>query len=289
MKGIGRFPRTLRYGLAVGIWLLVAGIVAGLSWVIPSHAEAVSTTKVATVQPYESTYRFEAYSPPTKTLLAQAGAALKLTSSKPSNGQKDALIDAPIELQFSQPLPENFEEFQLTVNPDASLAFNSAGDRMILKPKEPLKYSTEYTLELPKQDAISLADPVKLQFQTEPQYTYKRDVQPILDARCVGCHQIGGRQRQSRIDDYDSVMAYVTPGSTDSPLIAARFVQRHANTVRAIGPTAGRRGGSPEIAYAKSIGADVGLLGTLQPNELEVVTTWIVQDKAVEDTSARRE
>lgn len=216
--------------------------------------------------------------------LVPAQTPLQLVGASPQPDAVDVLIDSPIQLQFSAPLDPEFEELTLSLMPAVPLAFDTVGDQLILEPTENLAFSTDYTLSVPSQAAIPLAADIELKFRTEPQFTYDRDVKPLLEASCVGCHQPAGRFRQWPLHDYAAVMAYVEAGSDSSALLNPRWAQRHSTVA---GITDFRRpGGSPELAYIQQRGTPLDRLGVWTAEEVNLVRTWIVQDQAVEATTA---
>lgn len=115
------------------------------------------------------------------------------------------------------------------------MAFDIQGNELIIKPLQLLSYSTDYRVILPATKELDLQSPIELTFRTEPQYTYQRDIKPLLDASCVGCHQRTGRMRRSSLDSYAAVMRYVTPGSESSELLKQRWLARHAVIQRSAG------------------------------------------------------
>lgn len=204
-----------------------------------------------------------------------------LVSSEPANEATDVLVDSDVYLQFSQPLGTDFEELQLTFEPEVELSFATQDDYLVLQPIEQWDYSTEYTIEIPPQPSLPVAAPLKLVFKTEPQYTYERDVKPLLDTSCVACHQPAGRQRRSPLNSYDTAMKYVQPGEASSVLLDPKWTGRHAR-IR-------QTGRSIEFAYARARNISIEkIVNGWSPEEVEIVRTWIVQDQAVQSTTARQ-
>jgi hypothetical protein len=222
----------------------------------------------------------------------------------PQDQAKNVSVKDPIRLQFNQLLPQDLQQLRIAADPELKLVFELDQDTLILQPVEPLRYSTDYTLVVNQVTSEPLQEPIQIRFRTEPQYTYVEDIQPLLDASCVGCHQKNGRMRRSPLENYTSVMVYVVPGSAESELIDPQWTRRHAQIQRATvlartglpttptpSPTflpfqkLDRGPGSPEIAYVLKNGTPVDQLGFWDPSEVEVVKTWIVQDKAPEKRS----
>ena len=222
-------------------------------------------------------------------------AVFSLTGSSPANEEMDVSITAPIELEFSQTLADEFDSLELAIDPPASLAFNSTGNRIVLEPTAPFQFSTTYTLTIPSQDVLPLLEDVIIIFGTEPQYTYEYDIKALLDASCVGCHQTSGRARASLLDSYEATLNYVNPGSARSELIDRRWTRRHAPIARArrfiTNPSTGEStqitSGSPEINYVRLLGYPIEGLGQWTSDQVDIVRTWIVQDKAAEASETR--
>lgn len=206
---------------------------------------------------------------------------IELVSSLPDNQSVDVPVTSRIELEFSDAiLDEDLEELELSIEPELSLQFNVADNRLVLQPSDMLQFSTEYTVTLAPQAALPLADEVQFSFKTEPQYTYDIDVQPLLHVSCVGCHGGFEASRSSFLDTYSGVLSVVEPGDESSLLIDPRYTQPHAR----------RRAASQSLAqrFMRSNGYSMEKLGSWSPEEIEIVTTWVVQDEAVETSAARR-
>jgi len=246
---------------------------------------------------------------------------ITLVSSNPSNGQRGIPVGQSIRLRFDRELPTGITSLAFGIQPPLEVAFDIQGNELIVQPLQPLSYSTDYRVFLPAAKELDLQNPIELTFRTEPQYTYQRDIQPLLDASCVGCHQRAGRMRRSPLDSYAAVMRYVTPGSENSELLKPRWLARHAVIQRAAGiPLNGEgkeadapgsllelgtgamptprppvsdpqgefpgsfigRSGSPELAYIRRNGTGTDRLGHLSPEEIQILRTWIIQDWAAE-------
>ena len=244
-----------------------------------------------------------------------------LVSSNPSNGQRGIPVGQSIRLRFDRELPTGITSLAFGIQPPLEVAFDIQGNELIVQPLQPLSYSTDYRVFLPAAKELDLQNPIELTFRTEPQYTYQRDIQPLLDASCVGCHQRAGWMRRSPLDSYAAVMRYVTPGSENSELLKPRWLARHAVIQRAAGiPLNGEgkeadapgsllelgtgamptprppvsdpqgefpgsfigRSGSPELAYIRRNGTGTDRLGHLSPEEIQILRTWIIQDWAAE-------
>lgn len=215
------------------------------------------------------------------------GSTLTLQSSSPTAKATNIKVTDPITLDFTQPLNPSLQNLQVEFKPDAPLSFDIQQNRLIITPTQPLQYSTQYTLTLPIQTNFPLAEPLKLTFRTAAQFSYTRDIQPLLDASCVGCHQKAGRQRAHPLSTYAEVMKYVVPGDPDSTLLNPRWTGRHAVILKAqikdgqiTGP-----GRSPEVAYVVQRQLPVSRLGFWTPAEIETVRAWVVKDLAPENPS----
>jgi hypothetical protein len=244
---------------------------------------------------------------------------ITLVSSNPSNGQRGIPIDQNIHLRFDRQLPAGITGLAFGIQPPVEVAFDIQGNELIFQPLQLLSYSTDYRILLPAAKELDLQKPIELTFRTEPQYSYQRDIKPLLEASCVGCHQQAGRMRRSPLDSYAAVMRYVTPGSENSELLKPRWLARHAVIQRAAGIrlngggvdalsllSQGREGaeptprvpvsdpqgespgsfigrsGSPELAYIRRNGTGMDRLGHLSADEIQILRTWIIQDQAAE-------
>ncbi|MEO0800748.1 MAG: Ig-like domain-containing protein [Cyanobacteria bacterium J06642_2] len=218
---------------------------------------------------------------PDEAIAPAESGSFGLVSSEPANEATDILVDSDVYLRFSQPLGTEFEELQLTFTPEVELSFATQDDYLVLQPFEQWDYSTEYAIEIPPQPALPLVEPLQFTFKTEPQYTYNRDVKPLLDTSCIACHQPAGRQRRSPLNSYDTVLKYVQPGEAGSTLLDPKWTGRHAR-IR-------QTGRSIEFAYARANNISIEkIVNGWSPEEVDIVRTWIVQDRAVQSTTARQ-
>ncbi|MEO1131591.1 MAG: Ig-like domain-containing protein [Cyanobacteria bacterium J06639_1] len=218
---------------------------------------------------------------PSSEAFAQTGNSLSLISSDPPNEAIDVLVDRDVYLQFSQLLNGSFEELQISFDPAVDLSFATQDDFLVLQPIEQWDYSTQYAIQIPIQPSLPLTEPLTLTFSTEPQYTYERDIKTLVDTSCVACHQPAGRQRSSPLHSYSAVLQYVQPGESSSVLLDPKWTGRHAR-IR-------QTGRSLEFAYARARNISLEkITNGWSPDEIEMVRTWIVQDRAVESTTARQ-
>ena len=219
-------------------------------------------------------------STPTDTASPQI--PISLVGSLPQKDATDVSVDSRIELQFSDRLDDALEELELRVEPEIGLQFNVSGDRLLLEPSEALEFSTDYELTLASQAAIPLAEDVVLAFRTEPEYTYDIDIEPLLHMSCVGCHGATGRLQESNslMDTYAGVLRYVEPGNGNSPLIDPKYTRPHARRFPASTSLAQR--------FMRLNAYPLEKLGSWTPEEIEIVTTWVVQDEAIETSASRQ-
>lgn len=237
--------------------------------------------------------------------------SLSLIQSEPLDQARGVSIAQVLQLQFDQKLSQAIQSLTIETEPETPLIFDLDDDRLLIQAPDDWDYSTDYTVTVPSQLALPLTQAIQLTFRSEPEYTYNRDIAPLLDAHCVACHRRAGRQPVNVLDTYEAVLKYVTPGSETSLLIDPRWTRRHANTF--FDPTAGapasgispapigvggispapigfgpvNLGGAtvrnPAIAYAISKGHNVSELGVWTDSQVDSVKTWIVQDQAAED------
>ena len=98
--------------------------------------------------------------------------------------------------------------------------------------------------------------------------SFRKQVQPIFDANCVVCHQIGGAQAGLVLEDgkayanlveqrsHQSPMALVTPGSAENSYLFHKI--------------------SGTQAAAHGEGARMPLGGQLDSSDIDIVRAWIV-------------
>ncbi|GAB4212963.1 MAG: hypothetical protein OHK0012_08210 [Synechococcales cyanobacterium] len=208
-----------------------------------------------------------------------------LVSSTPSPEATLVAVTQPVVLTFDRVLPTALEELQVTVEPETVLGFDLQGAQLILQGEQPWKYSTSYSVTLPSQPSLPLAEAITLTFRTEPQYTFVDNVEPLLKTSCMGCHFAQGRIKAKPLDSYAAVLTYVKPGDPSSTLLLPRWTGRHARILQTrtrLDGTFEVTGRSPEVAFNLRNGLPVNRLGYWTPEEIEIVRTWIVQDQAIE-------
>lgn len=164
---------------------------------------------------------------------------LRLIQSQPSDQAIGVPVTQALTFDFDQALDPDLETLQVSIFPPLEMGFDVQDSQLLIQPLQLLKYSTSYQISLGAVGDQSVGEPIQLTFRTEPQYTYRRDVEPLLRASCVGCHQTLGRQNRQLLDSYEAVMKYVIPQSPDSPLIDPRWTRRHARPQRASQPQPG--------------------------------------------------
>lgn len=253
------------------------------------------------------------------TSVALSQNALQLTGSTPPDQDTTIELEQVFQLTFDQELPDvdtlqvngsssdqvyiievdqsNQVQVETSNAPQPQLAFDLQGNTLLLQPIEPLLPGTTYSISVPTQESLPLANPVELSFTTRPQYTYAEDVQPLLDAACVGCHRPDGNQRSSPLHTYDSVLSYVQPGEAGSALLDPQWTTRHASnfdntgggSVDVGGGVSFRGGPNPALAYIRRPPDEskgpaelytLEQLGQWTPEQVQLVATWIIQDEA---------
>jgi len=53
--------------------------------------------------------------------------------------------------------------------------------------------------------------------------TYDKDIRPVLQSNCTGCHSPNGVRSDSPLDAYQAVMKYVNPGQSTGSLLAQKI------------------------------------------------------------------
>ncbi len=164
-------------------------------------------------------FDFSASSPP---------GSWQVVATDPVERAEGVPIIGPYRLSFDQSLPPDVTDSQVSLTPAEEVTVLSEDQTLVILPKAPLAFSTDYDLRVSSLGRQTLLTPAILQFRTEPEFTYERDIKPLLDAHCVGCHGSLGRLRRSALDTYDSTLDYVDPGNAASELLNPRWTQRHA-------------------------------------------------------------
>ncbi len=255
------------------------------------------------------------------TSVAVSQDVLQFVESTPPDGTEAVELEQVFQLAFDQELPDvdaiqvtgEAEDPAYTIQVDGSnqiqvetsqaptpqLAFDLQGNTLLLQPIEPLLPGTTYNISVPAQPDLPLDEPVELTFTTQPQYTYAEDVQPLLDAACVGCHRPGATQQSSPMDTYEAVSAYIQPGEESSPLLDPQWTTRHAsNFLNTTGGSTDVGGGvsfqggrNPALGYIRRPPDEnkgpadlytLDQLGQWTPEQVELIATWIIQDDAAE-------
>lgn len=172
--------------------------------------------------------------PKTDTAPKSSG-VLKLLKSNPVEGEERARIKLPIELSFAAELPvKKGEDLGLKLEPALGGQVTIDKTSATFVPERPLAYSQKYTLTIEGSKQLKLPAPISVSFKTEPQYTYQRDVRPMLAGTCTSCHSLRGTQRAAQLDSYEAVMQYVLPGQGGQILSYTGF---HGQAGRVSGAT----------------------------------------------------
>jgi Bacterial Ig-like domain len=153
----------------------------------------------------------------------------QLSSSTPKADSKRVPVNTPIALSFKDLPAKEAKSLGVQITP-APRGNESLSDKTYqFTPQPRLDYSTEYTVTVSGSKEKPLKEPIKVKFTTEPQYTYKKDIQAMLTGTCTSCHSATGTQRnRSELDSYAKVLKYVTAG-TGGELINPKWLALHAS------------------------------------------------------------
>jgi Bacterial Ig-like domain len=154
----------------------------------------------------------------------------QLSSSTPKADSKRVSVTTPIALSFKDLPAKDAKSLGIQITPAPKGGNESLTDKTYqFTPQPRLDYSTEYTVTVSGSKEKPLKEPIKVKFTTEPQYTYKKDIQAMLSSTCTSCHSSTGTQRnRSELDTYAKVLKYVTPG-TGGELINPKWLALHAS------------------------------------------------------------
>jgi Bacterial Ig-like domain len=154
----------------------------------------------------------------------------QLSSSTPKADSKRVPVNTPIALSFKDLPAKDAKDLGIQIMPAPKGGNESLTDKTYqFTPQPRLDYSTEYTVTASGSKEKLLKEPIKVKFTTEPQYTYKKDIQAMLTGTCTSCHSSTGTQRnRSELDSYAKVLKYVTPG-TGGELINPKWLALHAS------------------------------------------------------------
>jgi Bacterial Ig-like domain len=154
----------------------------------------------------------------------------QLSSSTPKSDSKRVPVNTPIALSFKELPAKDAKSLGIQITPAPKGGSESLTDKTYqFTPQPRLDYSTEYTVAVSGSKEKPLKEPIKVKFTTEPQYTYKKDIQAMLTGTCTSCHSSTGTQRnRSELDSYAKVLKYVTPG-TGGELINPKWLALHAS------------------------------------------------------------
>ncbi len=96
---------------------------------------------------------------------SQSNAPLQWVSSQPAPEQQDVFVDGVLRLQFDRPLDPNLQRLAVQLEPPAAVIFDVQGDELLLKPRDPLRFSTDYTLTIAPQEGLPLEQTIQLRFR----------------------------------------------------------------------------------------------------------------------------
>jgi hypothetical protein len=162
----------------------------------------------------------------------------QLSSSTPKADSKRVPVNTPIALSFKDLPAKDTKSLGVQITPPPKGGNESLSDKTYqFTPQPRLDYSTEYTVTVSGSKEKPLKEPIKVKFTTEPQYTYKKDIQAMLAGTCTSCHSATGTQRNSsELDTYAKVLKYVTPG-TGGELINPKWLALHSSGGGTGGPS----------------------------------------------------
>ncbi len=162
--------------------------------------------------------------------MASSSVSSQLLSSTPKADSKRVPIDTPIALSFKDLSAKDTKTLGVQITPAPKGGSESLKDKTYqFTPQPRLDYSTEYTVTVSGSKENPLKEPIKVKFTTEPQYTYKKDIQAMLSSTCTSCHSATGTQRnRSELDTYAKVLKYVTPG-TGGALVNPKWLDLHSS------------------------------------------------------------
>jgi hypothetical protein len=154
----------------------------------------------------------------------------QLLSSTPKADSKRVSVNTPIAFSFKDLAVSDAKSLGVQITPSPKGGSESLTNRTYqFTPQSRLDYSTEYTITVAGPKEQPLKEPIKVKFTTEPQYTYKKDIQAMLADTCTSCHSPNGSQRnRSELDTYEKVLKYVTPG-TGGELLTPKWLALHSS------------------------------------------------------------
>ena len=154
----------------------------------------------------------------------------QLLSSTPKADSKRVPVNTLIALSLKDLAVPDARSLGVQITPPPKGGSESLTNKAYqFTPQSRLEYSTEYTITVAGPKEKPLKEPIKVKFTTEPQYTYKKDIQAMLADTCTSCHNPNGSQRnRSELDTYEKVLKYVTPG-TGGELLNPKWLALHSS------------------------------------------------------------
>jgi hypothetical protein len=208
---------------------------ASLLELSPTPAKSPSTTSATTPAENKKTPEGQPGAPENKKADGSAESTAEpansqLSSSTPKADSKRVPVNTPIALSFKELPAKDTKSLGVQITPAPKGGNESLSDKTYqFTPQPRLDYSTEYTITVSGSKEKPLKEPIKVKFTTEPQYTYKKDIQAMLAGTCTSCHSATGTQRdRSELDTYAKVLKYVTPG-TGGELINPKWLALHSS------------------------------------------------------------
>lgn len=101
--------------------------------------------------------------------LWQPAQPLTVVAAYPADGASDVVLDAPFEVQFSEPVDARTVQVAIRLDPPVPATTKVEGNRLIIQPEEPLKPDTQYVVRIEPRQADTpapAASPVTLSFST---------------------------------------------------------------------------------------------------------------------------
>jgi hypothetical protein len=217
------------------LYLLVATIVATVWWnrvdvqqtavSLPSATAASQEQKVAAL----TSTRVEEPPPSPSGLPREWTVLFKL----PTPGQLEVARRSRIQILFNRPVEPEVAESAFKIFPATPGSFTwPRSDHLVFLPQGALLPHTEYTVSLVSVDGSGGA---RWSFTTGEAKTYRKDIQPLIDAHCSTCHAPNESAAGVPLETYRDVSRHVMPGRSGESRLYT-FLQDRRHQVDMTGP-----------------------------------------------------
>lgn len=199
---------------------------------LPGPAVAAMPMAAPLAGPVDSAQ--EAPAAPAEARAIEATLTAEVLGTWPREGARGQSRQAPIEISFSQQVPRDVVEANLSLSPNVpGTLVSGSPTRFSFRPAQRFAPGTTYTVSVRPAEYLLAGQAVRLPgaqwaFATGGPYSYRREVRPLIEAHCQGCHGTSGSANRIPLGSYAALLPKIRPGSSStSPLLLSLAKPSH--------------------------------------------------------------